>query len=83
MSEKRRRLGAVIQDPINKLNSSIEYDTVMFIEADKEAASRTRAAALMYILRKGFDLCTHVNENRVYVMQHKDLMDNILEIDIR
>lgn len=79
----RRKLSHLIHEPIKQLSNSIEYDTLKFIEKDGEAASRTRAAALMYIMRNNLDLTTHVSENVVYVLQNKDVMENVWEIDIR
>jgi len=83
MIRKRRKLGSIIHDPINNFMHDDINDTLIFIEQDKKAASQTRAAALMYIMRHDYPLCTHVSENKVYILKDKDVMEEMITIDIR
>ena len=48
---KRRKLGHLIKDPIDHFLEMPTYDRLIFVEQDKAAAQKTRAAALMYIGR--------------------------------
>lgn len=69
----RRRLGKRIQEPIEILAESRHVDSITFVETDNEAAKLTRAAALMFIHRRGYDLCTSVKENEIYILKNKDI----------
>lgn len=80
---KRRVLGKALSDPIDQLNATRTKDSLIFIERDDEAAAKTRAAAVMYIGRNGYDLHTSVRENEIWVMKNKDELGHHFEVDLR
>lgn len=83
MSDRvRRKLGKLISDPIDELNSDKYLDTVILVEQDERAASRTRAAACMYILRNDYDLTTSVRGHEVWVCKDKDNVGSSKTINI-
>ena len=80
---KRRKLGHLIMDPIDEFMQIQEYDRLIFVEQDKAAAQKTRAAALMYIGRNEMGLTTSVKENKIWVLKEKDVMDHSMIVDLR
>lgn len=80
---KRRKLGHLIMDPIDEFIQLPSYDRLIFVEQDKAAAQKTRAAALMYIGRNEMDLTTSVKENEIWVLKEKDVMDQSMIVDLR
>jgi len=80
---KRRKLGHLIMDPIDEFTQIPEYDRLIFVEQDKAAAQKTRAAALMYIGRNEMGLTTSVKENEIWVLKEKDVMDQSMIVDLR
>lgn len=83
MSMKRRKLGHLIMDPIDEFIQMPTYDRLIFVEQDKAAAQKTRAAALMYIGRNEMGLTTSVKENEIWVLKEKDVMDQSMIVDLR
>lgn len=84
MSEvKRRKMGTTLSGPINELYDVDDLDTLIFIEEDNEAASKTRAAALMFIGRNNLGLKTKVRENEIWIMKDKDYIGNCITEDLR
>lgn len=83
MSMKRRKLGHLIKDPIDRFLEMPTYDRLIFVEQDKAAAQKTRAAALMYIGRNEMGLTTSVKENEIWVLKEKDVMDQSMIVDLR
>lgn len=83
MSMKRRKLGHLIMDPIDEFMQMPTYDRLIFVEQDKAAAQKTRAAALMYIGRNEIGLTTSVKENEIWVLKEKDVMDESMIVDLR
>ena len=79
----RRKLGRLIQNPIDEFIQFPSYDRLIFVEQDKAAAQRTRAAALMYIGRNDMGLTTSVKENEIWVLKNKDIMDESMIVDLR
>lgn len=79
----RRKLGHLIMDPIDEFMQTPEYDRLIFVEQDKAAAQKTRAAALMYIGRNEMGLTTSVKENEIWVLKEKDVMDESMIVDLR
>lgn len=79
----RRKLGHLIMDPIDEFIQIPEYDRLIFVEQDKAAAQKTRAAALMYIGRNEMGLTTSVRENEIWVLKEKDVMDQSMIVDLR
>lgn len=79
---KRRKLGHLIKDPIDHFLEMPEYDRLIFIESNKAAAQKTRAAALMYIGRNELGLTTTVRENEVWILKEKDVMDQSMIIEL-
>lgn len=82
MTVHRRKLGRLIQDPIDEFVQMPEYDRLIFVERDKAAAQKTRAAALMYIGRNELGLTTSVKENEIWLLKEKDIMDQSIVVDI-
>lgn len=83
MSERiRRKLGKLLSDPIDELNGDKWLDTMILVEEDERAASRTRAAACMYILRNDYNLTTSVRGREVWVCKDKDNIGRSKTIDI-
>lgn len=82
MSIKRRKLGHIIQDPIDEFIQMPEYDRLIFVESDKAAAQKTRAAALMYIGRNELGLTTTVRQNEVWILKEKDVMDQSMIVEL-
>lgn len=80
---KRRKLGHLIMDPIDHFLEMPTYDRLIFVEQDKAAAQKTRAAALMYIGRNEMGLTTSVKENEIWVLKEKDVMDQSMIVDLR
>lgn len=80
---ERRKLGKIISEPIDRLNGDPKMDQMIFIETNKAAAQRTRAAALMYIGRNEMDLTTSVKENEIWVMKNKDVIGEGFTVDLR
>lgn len=80
---KRRKLGRLIKDPIDEFLEMSSYDRLIFVEQDKAAAQKTRAAALMYIGRNEMGLTTSVKENEIWVLKQKDVMDQSMVVDLR
>lgn len=83
MKRHRRQLGHLIQDPIDEFVGMPSYDRLIFVEQDKAAAQKTRAAALMYIGRNELGLTTSVRENEIWVLKEKDVMDQSMIVDLR
>lgn len=79
---KRRKLGHLIKDPIDEFIQIPEYDRLIFVESDKTAALKTRAAALMYIGRNELGLTTSVKENEVWILKEKDVMDQSMIVEL-
>lgn len=79
---KRRKLGRLIKDPIDHFLEMPEYDRLIFIENNKAAAQKTRAAALMYIGRNELGLTTTVRENEVWILKEKDVMDQSMIVEL-
>lgn len=79
---KRRKLGYLIKDPIDKFIGMPEYDRLIFVESDKAAALKTRAAALMYIGRNELGLTTSVKNNEVWILKEKDVMDQSVVVQL-
>lgn len=79
---KRRKLGHLIKDPIDEFIGMPEYDRLIFVESDKAAAQKTRAAALMYIGRNELGLTTSVKENEVWILKEKDVMDQSMIVEL-
>lgn len=80
---KRRKLGHLIKDPIDHFLELETYDRLIFVEQDKAAAQKTRAATLMYIGRNEMGLTTSVKENEIWVLKEKDVMDQSMIVDLR
>lgn len=80
---ERRKLGKIISEPIDRLNGDRSLEQLIFIERDKAAAQRTRAAALMYIGRNDLGLTTSVKENEVWIMKDKDVIGEGFTVDLR
>ena len=83
MAAKKRKLGSIISEPIEKLYGSKKYDSLVFIENDHEAAVQTRAAALMYIHRNDLNLTTSVKDDEIWVMKDKDYPGPHETVDLR
>lgn len=85
MSEwhNRRKLGKIISEPIERLSGDRSLDQIVFIEVDKAAAQKTRAAALMFIGRNDLNLTTSVKENEIWIMKDKDFIGEGMTIDLR
>lgn len=83
MKRHRRKLGRCLIDPIQEFIDIPSYDRLIFIEMDKAAAQKTRAAALMFIGRNELDLTTSVRENEVWILKQRDVMDNSMIVDLR
>ena len=79
---KRRKLGHLIKDPIDEFIQMPSYDRLIFVEQDKAAAQKTRAAALMYIGRNELRLTTSVKENEVWILKEKDVMDQSMIVEL-
>lgn len=83
MSDRvRRKLGKVLSDPIDELKKDKYLDTMILVENDEKAASRTRAAACMYILRNDYDFTTSVRGKEVWICKDKDNIGSSKTIDI-
>lgn len=82
MSIKRRKLGHLIKDPIDEFIQMPEYDRLIFVESNKAAAQKTRAAALMYIGRNELGLTTSVKDNEVWILKEKDIMDQSMIVEL-
>lgn len=83
LTHERRKLGKVISDPIDRLNGDPGMDQVIFVEENKAAAQKTRAAALMYIGRNDMALTTSVRGNEIWVMKDKDVIGEGITVDLR
>lgn len=83
MTTHRRKLGKSLTDPIQAFVEMPNYDRLIFVEMDKAAAQKTRAAALMYIGRNELGLTTSVRENEIWVLKEKDVMDESMIVDLR
>lgn len=83
MTTHRRKLGKSLTDPIQVFVEMPNYDRLIFVETDKAAAQKTRAAALMYIGRNELGLTTSVRENEIWVLKEKDVMDESMIVDLR
>ena len=79
---KRRKLGHLIKDPIDHFLEIPELDRLIFVESDKAAAQKTRAAALMYIGRNELGLTTTVRQNEVWILKEKDVMDESMIVEL-
>ena len=79
----RRVLGKTISDPIDTLLHDKKKNSLVFIEHDEEAATRTRAAAVMYIGRNGYDLHSSVKGKEIWIMKDRDELGSHFEVDLR
>ncbi len=80
---KRRNIGPLIHDPIDHLFSNQWLDSLIFIEKDHLTALKTRAAALMYIIRNQMGMTTTVRGNEVRIYKEKDFEGACDTVDLR
>ena len=78
----RRTFGKVLSTPILEMADDKQIDTLIFIEENNVAAQKTRAAALMFIGRKGLELTTSVKGNQIWIMKDKDYPGNRIIVDL-
>ena len=81
--QRRRKLGQLIQDPIERLYADKWMDSLTIIETNHIAAMRTRAAAGMYIFRKDMNITTKVNGNEIHIYKEKDFEGSNFTVDLR
>ena len=80
---RRRKLGPLVHDPIDQLAADQWMDSLIFIEKSHAAALKTRAAALMYIIRRDLGLTTVVRGNEVRIYKEKDFEGASNTVDLR